>query len=36
MRIFLIIDLVMPDLDGMGVLDRMRAREIKVPVIVQR
>ena len=25
----------MPDLDGMGVLDRMRRREIKVPAIVQ-
>jgi DNA-binding NtrC family response regulator len=31
----IILDLVMPDLDGMGVLDRMRRREIKVPAIVQ-
>ncbi|MBM3606976.1 MAG: sigma-54-dependent Fis family transcriptional regulator [Alphaproteobacteria bacterium] len=31
----LILDLVMPDLDGMGVLERMRERQITVPVIVQ-
>src|SRR5437764_1157423 len=31
----LILDLVMPDLDGMGVLGRMRERKIGVPVIVQ-
>ena len=31
----LILDLVMPDLDGMGVLERMRAREISIPAIVQ-
>ena len=31
----LILDLVMPDLDGMGVLSRMRQREIAVPAIVQ-
>src|SRR6202008_4011176 len=31
----LILDLVMPDLDGMGVLERMRQREIAVPAIVQ-
>src|SRR5947199_201964 len=31
----LILDLVMPDLDGMGVLSRMRERKIGVPVIVQ-
>ena len=31
----LILDLVMPDLDGMGVLGRMRAKDIDVPVIVQ-
>ncbi len=31
----LILDLVMPDLDGMGVLARMRQREITVPAIVQ-
>ncbi len=31
----LILDLVMPDLDGMGVLQRLRADEIAVPVIVQ-
>ncbi len=31
----LILDLVMPDLDGMGVLARMRERKIGVPVIVQ-
>jgi DNA-binding NtrC family response regulator len=30
-----ILDLVMPDLDGMGVLARMRQREIATPVIVQ-
>jgi DNA-binding NtrC family response regulator len=30
-----ILDLVMPDLDGMGVLSRMRAKGIEVPVIVQ-
>ncbi|CAN2535764.1 Transcriptional+regulatory+protein+ZraR [Methylocapsa aurea] len=31
----LILDLVMPDLDGMGVLTRMRDLKIDVPVIVQ-
>jgi DNA-binding NtrC family response regulator len=31
----LILDLVMPDLDGMAVLERMKARNIRVPVIVQ-
>jgi len=31
----IILDLVMPDLDGMGVLDRMRELEIDRPVIVQ-
>jgi DNA-binding NtrC family response regulator len=31
----LILDLVMPDLDGMGVLARMRQRDIAVPSIVQ-
>jgi DNA-binding NtrC family response regulator len=31
----LILDLVMPDLDGMGVLARMRQREITTPAIVQ-
>ena len=31
----LILDLVMPDLDGMGVLARLRQREIAVPAIVQ-
>ena len=31
----LILDLVMPDLDGMGVLSRMRERDIGVPAIVQ-
>ena len=31
----LILDLVMPDLDGMGVLARMRQRDITVPAIVQ-
>ncbi|GLS22640.1 sigma-54-dependent Fis family transcriptional regulator [Labrys miyagiensis] len=30
-----ILDLVMPDLDGMGVLGRMRGRGIEVPAIVQ-
>ena len=30
-----VLDLVMPDLDGMGVLARMRQREIATPVIVQ-
>jgi DNA-binding NtrC family response regulator len=30
-----ILDLVMPDLDGMGVLERMRKSEISVPAIVQ-
>jgi len=30
-----ILDLVMPDLDGMGVLSRMRAEDITIPVIVQ-
>ncbi len=31
----LILDLVMPDLDGMGVLTRMRDAKIGIPVIVQ-
>jgi DNA-binding NtrC family response regulator len=31
----LILDLVMPDLDGMAVLERMRERKITTPVIVQ-
>ena len=31
----LILDLVMPDLDGMGVLARMRQRDIDIPAIVQ-
>ena len=31
----LMLDLVMPDLDGMGVLERMRERKIDTPVIVQ-
>jgi DNA-binding NtrC family response regulator len=31
----LILDLVMPDLDGMGVLSRMRDLKLNVPVIVQ-
>src|SRR6201998_2706581 len=31
----LILDLVMPDLDGMGVLARMRQRDLAVPPIVQ-
>ncbi len=31
----LILDLVMPDLDGMGVLERMRERKISIPTIVQ-
>jgi DNA-binding NtrC family response regulator len=31
----LVLDLVMPDLDGMGVLGRLRERKIGVPVIVQ-
>ncbi len=31
----LVLDLVMPDLDGMGVLERMRDRRIDTPVIVQ-
>ncbi len=30
-----VLDLVMPDLDGMGVLSRMRQREITTPAIVQ-
>src|SRR5580692_10332863 len=30
-----ILDLVMPDLDGMGVLERMRKSEIATPAIVQ-
>ena len=30
-----ILDLVMPDLDGMGVLSRMRQRGLKAPAIVQ-
>ena len=31
----LILDLVMPDLDGLGVLGRMRAERLSTPVIVQ-
>ena len=31
----LILDLVMPDLDGMGVLERMRKGGLKIPAIVQ-
>ena len=31
----LILDLVMPDLDGMGVLGRLRDRKLSTPVIVQ-
>ncbi len=31
----LILDLVMPDLDGMGVLAQMRQRDVAVPAIVQ-
>jgi DNA-binding NtrC family response regulator len=31
----LVLDLVMPDLDGMGVLGRMRERKLSTPVIVQ-
>src|SRR6202790_5819939 len=31
----IVLDLVMPDLDGMGVLERMRRREMRVPAIVQ-
>ena len=31
----LILDLVMPDLDGMGVLERMRQKDIRTPVVVQ-
>ena len=31
----LVLDLVMPDLDGMGVLTRMRQRDIAIPAIVQ-
>src|SRR3954452_20228293 len=31
----LILDLVMPDLDGMGVLGRLRERRISAPVVVQ-
>ena len=31
----LILDLVMPELDGMGVLERLRAQNIHVPAIVQ-
>ncbi len=31
----LILDLVMPDLDGMAVLERMKARNLATPVIVQ-
>src|SRR5487761_2370735 len=31
----MILDLVMPDLDGMAVLGRMRERKIEIPVVVQ-
>src|SRR5664279_1498879 len=31
----IVLDLVMPDLDGMGVLTRMRQRGIAIPAIVQ-
>ena len=30
-----VLDLVMPDLDGLGVLARMRAAKVNIPVIVQ-
>ena len=30
-----VLDLVMPDLDGLGVLAKMRERDIRTPVIVQ-
>jgi DNA-binding NtrC family response regulator len=30
-----VLDLVMPDLDGLGVLAKMRAAELRIPVIVQ-
>ena len=30
-----VLDLVMPDLDGLGVLAKMRERDIRIPVIVQ-
>ena len=33
--LLVILDIVMPDLDGMGVLDRMRGAGMKIPVIVQ-
>ena len=31
----LVLDLVMPDLDGFGVLEALQARDIKLPVIIQ-
>ena len=31
----MVLDLVMPDLDGLGVLARMREAELSIPVIVQ-
>ncbi len=31
----LVLDLVMPDLDGMGVLGKLREMDISLPVIVQ-
>jgi DNA-binding NtrC family response regulator len=31
----LILDMVMPDLDGMGVLGRMREKDLRIPTIVQ-
>ncbi|MBZ0216244.1 MAG: sigma-54 dependent transcriptional regulator, partial [Fimbriimonadaceae bacterium] len=31
----IILDLVMPDLDGMGVLERLRQKDSKIPAIVQ-
>ncbi|MBU1175200.1 MAG: sigma-54 dependent transcriptional regulator [Alphaproteobacteria bacterium] len=31
----MVLDLVMPDLDGLGVLEAMQARDISIPVIVQ-
>jgi DNA-binding NtrC family response regulator len=33
--VLVILDIVMPDLDGMGVLGRMRDADMKIPVIVQ-
>ncbi len=33
--LLVILDIVMPDLDGMGVLEQMRSRGLNIPVIVQ-